>query len=904
MSRPGSHAVPRPEHPRPDFHRGLRPGIDWLNLNGPWQFSFDPDDRGPARGLHESGAESFPRTIVVPFPWESHLAWGTGEQAGNGCWFSREAYLDPTSVTVENYREAPRQTVGWYRRSFIVPARWQGHRVFLNVGAADWELRAWVNGVPVGEAESGYLPVSFDVTDALVGGENTLVIRVHDPQDESRKPLGKQVPSWYTPTSGIWQTVWLEPRAAAHIDAIQVQPHLAGGLATVTVRTHVPEGAADLAVAAAVRTSTGLTVAELGPVPLDDHGQVRLSAHIRAPIPWAPESPHMYRLRVRLLQGGRAIDEVHTQFGMRDVDVGPLGEDGPAYIRLNGEPIYLRGALDQSFHPQGVYTHPSNAAIRRDLVLAREAGLNFLRLHVKTPDPRYLYWADRVGILLMCDMPNFGYDGYSELARDRWERNLRGTMTRDFNHPSIIAWCLFNETWGLGGREYAQMPERQQWVRECYEATGEMDSTRLVEDNSACLRDHIVTDINSWHFYLNDYDQAREHIEEVVEQTHPGSQFNFAGGSRQGGQPLLNSEYGGISARMGDLDVSWCLLFLTNELRKHEEICGYVYTELTDIEWEHNGLYNYDRSPKQFGYHPALILGELFVGFDCPPARTAAPGDRVTVPVFLRPSARAAELARRVRWSATFTGRLGRARALVRRTRPAAVSGDSAAIELTLPDEPGLARVEAVLDDGRGRPAAMNFCFFEVVGEHAASQDRAVVLRKTAGDCDAAFEGDIERGEVEGDVHLLAGLGDGSVEYSFDLPEDLDPRRIAALHLLVELSSARAGAPQTEAERWPSRARIAIGRAEAAVLALPNQPADSRGALSHMHGLLGRYGQLVRVDLSAERAAAAAADGIVTVRIASEDSGADRGGLAVYSSRAGRYPCDVTLVVESAPAAG
>ncbi len=892
-------SLPRPEHPRPDLHRGMRPGIDWQNLNGDWHFAFDPDDRGLSEGWSEPSREPFPRTIVVPFPWESHLAWGTQAQAGNDDWFSREAWLDPGSVTRDNYREAARHTVGWYRRSFTLPEDWHGRRVWLIIGAADWQARVWLNGQEVGAAESGYLPIEFDLTDALGAGENTLVIRVEDPEDHSQQPIGKQISNWYTRTSGIWQTVWLEPRGEAYATEVRVLPDLADERAELVVSVRAPDGMCDLVVEADVRAAAGPTVATVGPARVGEEGEVRLAAEIPAPIPWTPDAPHMYRVTVRVLSDDETLDTVHTQFGMRDIDVGPLDEDGPAYIRLNGRSVYLRGALDQSFHPEGVYSHPSNEAIRRDLLLAKQAGLNFLRLHIKTPDPRYCYWADRVGVLLMCDMPGFGYDGYSEPAKRRWERNAWGQIRRDFNHPSIFAWCLFNETWGLGGREYADLPERQEWVRACYEEAKRLDPTRLVEDNSACLYDHVITDINSWHFYINDCEQAREHVEHVVAQTRPGSPFNYVPGHEQGDEPLLNSEYGGISARMGDLDVSWCLLFLTNELRRHEQVCGYVYTELTDIEWEHNGIYDYDRGTKQFGYDPALILGEEFVGFDCVPAITVAPGATVETPVFLRPSARAASLARRTTWRATFTDRFGHERVLVRPCALKGVAGDRASIAVTVPEEPGLVRIEALARDRRGRPSAMNLRFIEIVdGNEDATVDGGLALRLLAGAGEADFEGPVERAEVDGVAHLLAGRGDGELTYRFALPDGIRGEDVASLTVLAELSSAREGAPQTSADRWPTRLRVALGATEAAELELPDQPADARGALSHMHGLLGRYGTLVTAKLAGEQARAAVEGGTVSVTFTTERAASDRGGLTVYGSRAGRYPCDVTLFIK------
>ncbi|MFP4248278.1 MAG: glycoside hydrolase family 2 protein [Armatimonadota bacterium] len=895
MTGEGSTPVPRPEHPRPDHHRGLRSGIDWLNLNGAWQFEFDPGDVGVGEGWASAGADRFSRTICVPYPWESHRAWGTEDRAGNDDWFSTEAWLEPDAVTMDDSREAPRHTIGWYRREFTVPEHWNGRRVHLNIGAADWDLRIWVNGVEIGAGESGYLPVSMDITGALVEGPNTLVIRVHDPQDHSQQPIGKQVDNWYTRTSGIWQTVWLEPRTSTHIETVLVRPNLAGAEATVTVRVRAADGSEDLLIATDIRASAGTRVAATEQA-LGGGARAEMTHTIEDPIPWTPDGPHLYRAQVTLKRDGEVLDRVHTQFGMRDVDTGPLHEDGPEYIRLNGEPIYLHGALDQSFHPEGVYTHPTDAAIKRDFMLAKEAGLNFLRLHIKTPDPRYCYWADHCGVLLMCDVPGFGYDGYSEVAKERWERTAWGQIERDFNHPSIFSWCLFNETWGLGGREYADSEERQRWVRECYETAKRLDPTRLVEDNSPCLNDHVVTDINSWHFYINDYEAAREHVEEVVARTYEGSRFNFVGGNTQGGEPLLNSEYGGIGARMGDLDVSWCLRFLTNELRRHEEVCGYVYTELTDIEWEHNGLFNYDRSRKQFGYDVALLLGETFIGFDAPPAQTVLPGASVKVPVFLRPSSRAAELERRLCWRATFTDRLGHEEVVARRRTLQHGRGGQRFIGVDLPRRPGLVRLDAMVDDEGGRLVAANFCFFEVVGSSGDTvESRACVLTAAAGDCNASFAEEPELGFVADTPHLIAGRGDGVLCYDFGLPEEIRGSDVEAITLLAELSSARPGAPQTSDDRWPSTARISIGGHEVRVVTLRDQPADSRGALSHMNGFLGRYGQLVTATLSDEYAREAASGHTVEVQIESEGAADHRGGIIIYGARAGRYPCDVTL---------
>ncbi len=897
--------MPRAEHPRPYLHRGLRSGIDWLNLNGPWRFEFDPSDEGLEGGWYRPGEQEFSREIVVPFPWESHLAWGTEEEAGNDNWFSPEAYLEPATVTVENYREAPRHTVGWYKRSFQVPASWRGRRIFLNFGAVDWHVQAWVNGEVVGEAESGYVPVSFEVTQALTWERDELVVRVVDPEDHGRQPVGKQY-NWYTRTSGIWQTVWLEPRGVGYIAEAVARPSLAKASVELEFTVIPPEGRADCEIEVFIRPEgkTGVAATARESLPATG-GTISLRVDLPQARPWTPEAPNLYRLTATLSCEGERVDQVHTQFGLRDVSVCPLHEGGPNYICLNGEPVYLRGALDQAFHPQGVYTFPTDKALKADLKAAKAAGFNFLRLHIKAEDPRLHYWADRLGVLLMCDMPNFGYDGYSDEAKQRWERTTEAIIRRDFNHPSIISWCLFNETWGLGGRDYADSPDRQAWVKERYEAAEALDPTRLIEDNSACLHDHVATDLNSWHFYLNDYEQARQHLEEVVENTHPGSEFNFVGGNVQADQPLLNSEYGGISARAGDLDVSWCFRFLTNELRKHEKVCGYVYTELTDIEWECNGILNYDRTPKDFGYDPSLLQHRQFLGLDCPPGQTVEPGAPVRIPVFLRPSLEAAQMRDRTTWTASFVNSLGNQRTLVRRAPLGNAEGDTADMELTAPDEPGLVRVEVNLQDRQGGLAAMNFCYLEILGDRSATEwtdHRTLVLRRQAGEARAEFDGAVEMGEFEGGVHLIGGEGNGWLEYDFDLPEEPPSESIESVRVVLEASSKRPGAPQTDADTWPSILRVSLNGIEMARRVLRNQPADSRGALSHMHGFQGRYGELLRVQLGGEdlaRALEGAAT--VTLRLECEAPAGRGGGLVVYGSRAGRYPCEVQLLLSVAP---
>ncbi len=239
---------------------------------------------------------------------------------------------------------------------------------------------------------------------------------------------------------------------------------------------------------------------------------------------------------------------MQSYFGMRSV--GRQTWDGKEYeyITLNGEPVYLRGALDQAFHPDGLHAYPSDDVIRGDIQLAKDLGLNMLRCHIKINDPRYYYWADRLGLLIMYDLPSPDLDSPS--MRRTFEHTLRQAMARDYNSPAIFAWVLFNETWGLTKHN---TPEGQRWVQEMYRLAKQLDPTRLIEENSACRYDHVESDINSWHFYINDYWRARQHIQRVVDETYPGSAFNYVGGDYvQGTAPLINSEYAGISARDGD----------------------------------------------------------------------------------------------------------------------------------------------------------------------------------------------------------------------------------------------------------------------------------------------------------------------------------------------------------------
>ena len=372
---------------------------------------------------------------------------------------------------------------------------------------------------------------------------------------------------------------------------------------------------------------------------------------------WSPATPYLYAGDLLLTEGEfnpknpaelaafeknlADADRIKTYFGLREIKRGKLPGEDFERVFLNGKPIYLRGALDQSFNPKGIYTGPTDEFLRSDIEAAKKLGLNFLRIHIKPDEPRRLYWADKLGLLIMEDMPNT-WNQNAE-ARKAWEHTMSEIVPRDRNHPAIFAWVAFNETWGLVHPQYKQDKDTQKWVQSMLAEIRTLDPTRLVEDNSPCNYDHVAgTDLNSWHFYIDDHDAAKRHIDEVVARSVPGSTFNYVPGQTMNTAPLINSEYGSVSAGGGDRDVSWGFRDLTTLLRKQPKIQGYVYTELSDIEWEHNGFLDYDRSPKEFGYGefvkgmtPADLQGADFVGYDAPPAIVAKVGEVVSVPVFV-----------------------------------------------------------------------------------------------------------------------------------------------------------------------------------------------------------------------------------------------------------------------------
>ena len=885
--------TPRPEYPRPDFQRGTSEGIDWICLNGTWAFAFDPENIGEQNQWFAAAptADSpWTLQIQVPYPWESLAAWGEEAQADNATYLSKNAYITPESVICGgleregNYREAPRHTIGWYRKTVSIPENWGDKRVILKFGAVDWETTVWVNGTQIGKHENGYLPFEFDITDAFTPGESiSIVVRAYDAQDHSEQLTGKQI-GWYERTSGIWQSVYLEPRNETHITQCHITPDIDNASATFAVKI---DGNTENMALTLHWHCDGLS----GSVPVSSN-----ETQFTVNIPpeqlrlWDVDTPNLYDVTLELAVGVKKIDRIFTYFGMRKVSIEKAPGGDYQYIYLNNRPIYLLGALNQSFNPDGVYTFLTDEAIRTDIERAKEFGFNFLRLHIKVDEPRLYYWADKLGMLFMCDIPNFG--NYTEKAKARFEETLRGNIARDYNHPSIISWCNFNETWGLGGREYKEMHERHEWVREMYYLAKSLDTTRLIEDNSPCLYDHVETDINSWHFYINDYDSAKEHIANVVAETYPGSAFNYVGGNVQSDAPLINSEYGGISAGAGDKDVSWCFKYLTNELRLHPKICGYIYTELQDIEWEHNGFMNYDRSIKAFGYDYLDINALDFVAIDYPPGTTVTPGEQVKADIYTSHFSHKTITGTTLHWqldTMSATGHITRG----------CISGSTEIpfpqyqvqnvhqLQLTMPDvHSAVGTLHVWITDSTGTVVARNFINFEHFAAAPVGGVSNPEFHYTPGSVSKSSWKD-----ATANAQLFSAEGSGYVEYEISLPEALNTTDIAEMELVFEASSANGGARQTEPEKHPSDVTISVNGIEIEMLHIPDCPADARGVLSYIHGQPGIYGYLHNLKIDPSRVSNGKEIDTLTIRYEV------KGGLALYGSRMGRYPVGPHLLI-------
>jgi beta-galactosidase/beta-glucuronidase len=564
---------PRPEHPQPQFQRE-----QWLNLNGPWEFEFDDANAG----IQEAWASSdrkFSRTILVPFAFEAKLS-GIGDT-------SFHPYI-------------------WYRRTFTVPAGWKDKRVLLYFGAVDYKAGVWVNGRPAGEHEGGSVPFSFDITPLLKTGANSLVVRAEDQPTDRYQPRGKQYwepksrSIFYTRTSGIWQTVWLEAAGPSYIRAVHIQPSNDG---VVRFDAGVVSPAPDLEFHASIRSANELVTSTMTRAASD---RLSAAAQVRSPRLWSVESPNLYEVRFELRRGATVIDRVDSYFGFRTVGI----ENGR--VAINGRPVYLKMVLDQGYWPESTLTPPSDEAIQYDIRMTKEMGFNGARKHQKLEDPRFLYWADRMGFLVSSEAANAYF--FDERYVAGFTAEWLASVERDRNHPSVIMWIPINESWGVPD---LRDPRQQNHLKSLYHLTHSLDGTRPVIDNDGWEHTDL-TDVMGIHDYARSGDLLYEKYKILG---GPGVRIPDGGrvamipGFRYNGSPIFLSEFGGIAYIPPGTTVppeSWGysgvekttdaalqrMRGLYEAIAKIPAIIGICYTQITDVEQEVNGLMTFDRKPK------------------------------------------------------------------------------------------------------------------------------------------------------------------------------------------------------------------------------------------------------------------------------------------------------------------
>ena len=561
--------MPRAEYPRPQFERS-----EWVNLNGTWTFDFDFGNSGKDRQLQK--ADRFSRKIVVPFCPESKL--------------STVAHTDFINCL-------------WYQRKLDIPAGWNGKKILLHFGAVDYLAEIYLDGEFVGRHYGGSSSFAIDITRrAGAGKSHNLVVRVEDNLRSGLQTGGKQCTNYYsggcsyTRTTGIWQTVWMEAVASTGLKEAVVRPDIDQKQLSVspafyqesdnTLDIILKDGDKTVAKKSVLCSNSAVVILPVKNMKL-----------------WSPESPFLYDLIYQVKdKTGKVIDEVKSYAGMRKVHVA----GGNFY--LNNQPYFQRLVLDQGFYPDGIWTAPSDEDLKNDIVLGKNAGFNGARLHQKVFEERYYYWADKLGYLTWGESASWGMDVNNEPAVRNFLSEWSEVVVRDRNHPSLVTWTPFNETWNSKDGTYPRL------IRDVYHLTKAMDPTRPVNDASG--DDHVVTDIWSVHNYEQDGKKLAEQLtfeegkEPYRNQRDQGKMTYLA---RYEGQPYMVDEFGGIgwmapeerknSWGYGNLPQTEEEFYTRLEgqikaLKESKHVVGFCYTQLTDVEQEKNGVYYYDRRPK------------------------------------------------------------------------------------------------------------------------------------------------------------------------------------------------------------------------------------------------------------------------------------------------------------------
>lgn len=576
----------RSEYPRPQFVRK-----DWQNLNGEWAFAFDDKDMGK-RDQWFIKPEVFDKKIQVPFVYQTKISGINSQEIHDIVWYQKQF----------NWTENPNK------------------RCLLHFGAVDYQAEVYVNGLLAGTHTGGHTPFSLDISQLVKENDNILTVRVQDFHDSEEIPRGKQFwkpessSIWYTNTTGIWQTVWLEPVEEFFIKNVKFTPNIDNG--TVEIAIKINKLAANQYIRYSISFKGELLVEDvikvatqeiIRTVDIYDKTIFRSNFHGDG-WTWSPRTPNLFDVELELEDQQKGIlDHVSSYFGMRKVHT----ENGMVF--LNNQPFYQKLVLDQGYWPDGLLTAPTDEDFKKDIQLAKDMGFNGCRKHQKIEDPRFLYWADQMGYIVWGECAStisYSPDAVTNLTNEWFE-----IIERDYNHPSIITWVPLNESWGVP--EIHSNKQQQSFSQGIYYMLHALDRTRLVISNDGW--EMTETDICAIHNYshgqkneINKYNHFRKTLKNVEGLVHmpPGKWAIFAEGFEYKGQPILLTEFGGIGYKVNG-QVGWGYTTVENDdqyledykrimdaIYDSEALWGYCYTQLTDVEQEINGILTYDRQPK------------------------------------------------------------------------------------------------------------------------------------------------------------------------------------------------------------------------------------------------------------------------------------------------------------------
>lgn len=857
-------ALPLPDEPDfgrfdPRFYR-----VSEVSLDGPWLFAFDPQGDGEARGLHVPpfDEENYPEEIEVPYPWQSVLS-GVGPEPPD-VWakFGSERELD-------SYRGQV-----WYARTVPVPEPLgSGERLILRLGAADWMSEVWVNGVAAGGQAGGFVPHEVDLTDRMEPGgkEIAIAVRVTDwCDDEPSALLGKQGTTWYSCAGGLWQEVTLIRRPAIYVDSVQETMDRAGdGLVKVMVdvRSAVAEtGQDDRTMGLVVRVRYRCleemcgTTCDGSAIAAVEAGHAEVALDLSGVPVWSPDKPCLVVRSVEL--AGEAVwDRVDGYMARRNLSIdwypghSPKEQTDPQHqfkaVFSDGKPLFLRSVLDQGYHPEGLYSYPSREDRRGDLEAMKQLGFNGIRQHLKPEAPWFYAMADAVGMWVVYDLPAPATDaasGPDAPWRPVYESTMRRLVRRDSSHPCILWWVLFNEGWGVATPAYWTTKEGQGYVRGLVEEVRQLDPGRPVEDHSpGGISDflsmgqypHVESDVLSFHNYSGDVSTITKRVWQVMESFYPGATAHFFGGQVQGGEPLFNSEFGGLAADDTRGDGTYLLHVWLNELNQHAKLQGYVFTEAYDVEWERNGLLTYRRTPKEFGLgelglqlsdltgDPYLVLGPQCI-------LEVKPGEEFHVTWGIRSSLAQSGLEGHVELVA-----LGDVSVSVVADMPLpawSVTGgysEMGSVAFSAPEQPGVYALRASSPSGGG---TLRNGLYLVVDDGVSGS--------------GVTEADVEKGNGVSCVPDGACYCEGQCELGLRIPTP-GPGRYR-ISLEGELASFDAAMPQTDDRLRMTSLELRVNDEGVRGALVADCPADHRGVLSlsrHLKELRGLYGFWGSYDL-------------------------------------------------------